>query len=76
MKQETARLRRIACHELILPNGQRLTHYVVEILNGYMVNHYPLLQEIPNTEWLIGQVVLKEGDEGRIQAFYNKKPII
>ena len=76
MKQETTRTRRIACHELIMPDGQRLTHYVVEISNGYMVNHYPLLQEIPNTEWLVGQVFLKESDHGKLQAFYNRKPII
>ena len=76
MKQETARLRRIACHELILPNGQRLTHYVVEILNGCMVNQYPLLQELPNTEWFVGRVILKKSDDGHIQAYYNNKPIL
>ena len=76
MKQETKRLRRIACHELVMSDGQCLTQYVVEILNGRMVNHYPLLQEIPATEWLVGQVILKESDDGHIQAYYNNKPLL
>ena len=73
MKQTTAR--RIACNELITPEGQCLTLYSVEISEGFVTGQFPLLQETANTEWMRGRVVLRKDDDGRVRAYYQEKLI-
>ena len=75
MKQQD-KLRRIACNEVVMPDGQRLTLCVVEISNGCMVNHYPLRQESADTEWWRGEIVLKDQGDGTVSAYYKGKLII
>ena len=67
--------RRIASNLLITPEGKHLTQYVVELDCGVVKEIYPLMQELPSTEWLPGTIVLKENEEGDIKAYYKELPI-
>ena len=75
MKQQNEKPpRRIACNELILPQGQHQTLYVLELQGGYVVRQYPLDGEQANTEWLPGTVVLEQDEQG-LRAHYQGKVI-
>ena len=76
MKQATETFRRIACNELIDLEGRLLTLYVVELRNGIPSAHYPLSEEIPNTEWMTGRVEIKKDGDGIVRAFYKGNLII
>lgn len=45
-------MKRIAASTMII-NGEEYHNHVVEIEQGRVVNHYPLTEELPNTEWRI-----------------------
>ena len=68
-------LRKIASNQIVLENEKLLTLSVVEIYNGVVQRYYPLTQEMPNTEWLVGQVCLKREDDGTLRAYYKNKVI-
>ena len=70
------RLRRIASHETILENGTRQTLSVIEIQEGKVVSCYPLTEELPQTEWMAGQIVLRRDDDGILRAYHNNRIII
>ena len=71
MKQiKPTRLRRIASNEVITPEGQSLIQYVVELWDGYVERYFPLQQEMSNTEWMQGQIILKKDTKG-IRAYYK-----
>ena len=67
--------RRIACHRIVLPPGMESpiwpTPSVLEIQSGVAVRWYPLTQELPQTEWFPGEVVLCPDDQGQLRAYYN-----
>ena len=70
------KLRRIACHRIVLPPGVDSpswlpTPSVLEIQSGVAVKWYPLTQELPQTEWLPGEVVLCRDDQGLLRAYYD-----
>lgn len=46
--------RRIAVSRLHLPDGRVLRNQVIELEGSVPVRHYPLLEELPATEWLGG----------------------
>lgn len=69
-------LRRIACHEIRLPNNQTLPMSVVEIQSGKVLRYYPLKEEQAATEWWKGLIQLKLQDDGSLKAFYEGKEII
>jgi hypothetical protein len=75
MKAGKTATRRIACNEVMTPEGQRLIQYVLEISDGIVLKHYPLLNEMPFTEWFQGQIVLRDDEQGNIVAYYRGKPI-
>ena len=76
MKQTKTQFRRIASNEVVTPEGQCLKQQVVELTDGVVSRLYPLEMEQANTEWFVGRVILKESDDGHIQAYYNNKPIL
>lgn len=47
-------MRRVAAHRLYLPDGKTIHLPVVEIEDTYVVNYYPMPEELPVTEWLGG----------------------
>ena len=67
--------RKIACHRIVFPERQDRpqvpTPSVVEIQSGTAVRWYPLTQELPQTEWLPGEVVLCRDDQGLLRAYYD-----
>ena len=69
------KLRKIASHETILENGTRQTLSVIELQEGKVVSCYPLTGELPQTEWMAGQIVLRRDDEGVLRAYHNNKII-
>lgn len=67
MKQVT----RYAANEIIL-NGQKLLMHVIEIVDGNVVNFYPLIGEPPFTIWIQGTIrVVDKG--GWLKAYYGNK---
>ena len=69
------KLRKIAANQIVLQDNSLLTLAVVEISNGEVTKWYPLTQELPNTEWFGGQILLKDDDNGVLRAYYNDKVI-
>ena len=69
MRKPTAS-RQIACNELISPEGQSLTLYVIQVVEGYVADYFPLSHELPHTEWFQGQIRLVR-TEGGLRAYYN-----
>ena len=65
----TPTLRRVAANYLII-NDRRLINHVVELLDGQLVNYYPLQGEIPMTEWLGGTITITDN-----RAYHNGKPL-
>lgn len=51
-------MRRVAASIVFTDARQRNKNYVVEVYDNIVVNHYPLLDEQPMTEWLGGMIVL------------------
>jgi hypothetical protein len=75
-QQRKTPYRRIACNELITLEGQCLTHCVVELSeDGRVERHYALREELPFTEWMQGQLVLKKTGDGIVHVYYNDKKI-
>jgi hypothetical protein len=73
MKQQIPS-RRIASNELITPKGKSLNQHVVVLEEGFVVRTHPLEKEEANTEWLQGQIVLKQDSDG-IRAYHNGKQL-
>lgn len=68
--------RRIACNELITPEGQCLIRYVVELSeDGQVERHYALTQELARTEWHQGRLNLRKCNDGVVRLFDKHKPI-
>ncbi len=76
MNQKPTRpVRRIACAELLTPQGLLATPHVVEISQGSVVNYYPLTRELPFTEWTSCQLSLREDEDGRLTLWKDNEPI-
>jgi hypothetical protein len=74
--KKNSQLRRIACHEILLPNGQILPMSVVEIQSGKVLRYYPLVEEQAATEWWKGSIRLKVQGDGSLKAFYEGHEIV
>ncbi len=70
-----SRLRRIASHQVLMPDGQLLRQAVVEMKDGVVVRCFPLVEELPQTEWLSGEVTIRKDTEGFLRAYYENKMI-
>lgn len=51
-------MRRVAANIIVTGANTLLKQHVVEIMDDYAANIYPLKDEIPATEWLGGVIVL------------------
>ncbi len=51
-------MRRVAAHRLHYPGHGEMKMTVVEIEDDYVVNYYPIGEELPMTEWLGGDLFL------------------
>ena len=82
--------RRIAVSRLHLPDGTLLNNQVIELSDGIPQRHYPLVHELPATEWLGGDYVwpsplgpkrseseqhLPQRIESYLQLFYHRTAI-
>lgn len=62
-------MKRYASHFVILPEQDYLKQHVVELENGYVVNVFPLTEELEDIEWLPGAIYLAQ-TEGGLTATY------
>ena len=51
-------MKRFASHYVCLPTHGFLKRYVVEMCGGRIARLFPLTEEVENTEWLPGVIVL------------------
>ena len=66
------RIRKIAAHHLLLPDGTTCGRSLVEINSSGRVTRWcPLNREEPQTEWLGGSIRLCKGDDGTLLAYHN-----
>lgn len=65
------KLRRIASHATILENGSRQTLLAIELMEGRVINWFPLIGEMAQTEWMPGEIVLRRDEEGFLRAYHN-----
>lgn len=68
-------MRRCGAHQVILPDGSILQQAVVEILEGRVVNYFEFREELPMTEWLVGEIRVERDEEGILRALWNGKVI-
>jgi hypothetical protein len=52
-------LKRIAAHEVVLPDGRVLHQAVVELVDGKVVNCYEFTGELPMCEWRGGRIEIR-----------------
>nr|WP_302831737.1 hypothetical protein [uncultured Bacteroides sp.] len=62
-------MKRYASHFVILSGQDYLKQHVVELENGYVVNVFPLTEELEDIEWLPGAIYLTKA-EGGLTATY------
>ena len=67
-------MRRIAT-PIVNIEGKYLTTMVIEIEGEQVVQYYPLQKELPMTEWLPGEVKIKEDKFQLFHAYYNNKKL-
>ena len=53
------KVRRIAAHEVVLPDGKVLHQAVVEYLGDKVVNCYEFTVEVPMCEWKGGRIEVR-----------------
>ena len=68
-------MRRCGAHQVILPDGSILQQAVVEIQEGRVVNYFEFREELPMTEWLVGEIRVERDEEGILRALWNGKVI-
>ncbi len=69
------RLRKIACHQIVFEDFATQKMSVVELEDGVVVRHYPLVGEQPQTEWMTGTIYLRCDNLGLLRAFYENKEL-
>lgn len=52
-------MRRVAASRIYFNTNEFRTNYVVELIDHFVVNYYPLQGEIPITEWLGGTIIIR-----------------
>ena len=58
-RMEKQRTRRVAAHEVKAP-GEVLQQAVVELKGGKVERYYPFTDELPQTEWLGGTILIED----------------
>jgi hypothetical protein len=67
-------MRKVAAHDVILPDGKKLSPGIVEMTAGTVVKTYSFEEEQAGTEWLGGTIEIRQVGAS-LKAFKNKKPI-
>ena len=52
-------MRRVAASRVYINEKEFHNNYVVELFEHLVVNHYPLTNEPPMTEWLGGTIIIR-----------------
>ena len=68
-------MKRYASHYLFLPGVGYLKQYAVEMEEGCVIRIFPLSEEIENTEWLPGVIVLLPESEQITEDFKFDKSV-
>ena len=68
-------MRRVAAHEVVMPNGLVIAPGVVEICDSEVQSVYPLELELDYTEWVGGTVHI-QCVNSRLQAYKNNNVLI
>ncbi len=64
-------MKRFASHYLYVPDTGFLKQHVIEVEEGYVVNFFPLTEEIESVEWMPGVIELvPERDKLRACLLY------
>lgn len=62
-------MKRYASHFLYFPDHGCLNRHVVEMYESHVVRIFPLTEEVENTEWLPGVIVLLSGNDSYMPDF-------
>ena len=52
-------MRRVAASRVYINEKEFHNNHVVELFEHLVVNHYPLEEELPMTEWLGGTIIIR-----------------
>ncbi len=52
-------MRRVAASRVFINEKEFHNNYVVELFEHLVMNHYPLTNELPMTEWLGGTIIIR-----------------
>lgn len=67
--------RRIAANLIKTPTGI-VQQAVIELVDGYVSQIYPLIAEQSHTEWIRGMVEIKQCADGKLIAFYGTRKLV
>lgn len=67
-------MRKVAAHEVILPDGTKHCPGIVELRAGAVTKTYSFEAEQAGTEWLGGTIEIRQEGES-LKAYKNNKPI-
>lgn len=63
-------MKRFASHYLYVPDTGFLKQHVIEVEEEYVVNFFPLTEEIESVEWMPGVIELVPEKENFVPIFY------
>lgn len=69
------KVRRLAAHDIIFPDGTQKVLGVVEIVGGKVNRVYPLEGEQARTEWVAGTIELRAAPDGSLTAYKNNQKL-
>ncbi|MDO5482992.1 MAG: hypothetical protein Q4F47_08150 [Bacteroidaceae bacterium] len=52
-------MRKVAASKVYINEKEFYVNHVVELFNHLVINHYPLTDEQPMTEWLGGTIIIR-----------------
>lgn len=67
-------IRKVAGHEVHMPDGSILQLGVVELVDGMVRKTYLLTEELAQTEWIGGTITIRQEGEN-LRAYKNDKTI-
>ena len=68
-------MKRVAASRVYINETDFRTNYVVELCDHHVVRHYPLEQELPQTEWLGGTIVIHNGEAFHTPAILSPEEV-
>lgn len=69
-------VKRLACNEVMMCNGQTYCPGVVELMpDGRVTKVYQLEEEIAHTIWIGGKIAIQADSKGMMKAYWNEREI-